>query len=147
MHRLTRCTLFYCLTTSKYGLGQNSTKFEIWTWGFSGIVVYCFRRHLNLPKIVSLLMLHLLPCLTTFNIVGYINGRELNKWKCGVSSICNSLHIELHLTCSIVCCTLFSCLTTLKYGLGQNSTESKICIWGFSEIVVCCFGPHLNLPK
>ena len=25
---------------------------------------------------------------------------------CGVSSISNSLHIELHLTCSIVCCTL-----------------------------------------
>ena len=50
-------------------------------------------------------MLHLLPCLTTFNIVGYINERELNK-SCGVSSICNSLHIELHLTCSIVCCTL-----------------------------------------
>ena len=50
-------------------------------------------------------MLHLLPCLTTFNIVGYINGRKLNIW-CGVSSICNSLHIELHLTCSVVCCTL-----------------------------------------
>ena len=50
-------------------------------------------------------MLHLLPCLTTFNIVGYLNERELNNW-CGVSSICNSLHIELHLTCSIVCCTL-----------------------------------------
>ena len=50
-------------------------------------------------------MLHLLPCLTTFNIVGYINERELNNW-CGVLSICNSLHIELHLTCSIVCCTL-----------------------------------------
>ena len=50
-------------------------------------------------------MFHLLPCLTTFNIVGYINKRELNNW-CGVSSICNSLHIELHLTCSIVCCTL-----------------------------------------
>ena len=31
--------------------------------------------------------------------------RELNNW-CGVSSICNSLHIELHLTCSIVCCIL-----------------------------------------
>ena len=46
-----------------------------------------------------------LPCLITFNIVGHINGRELNNW-CGVSSICNSLHIELHLTCSIVCCTL-----------------------------------------
>ena len=34
-----------------------------------------------------------------------INGRELNK-SCGVSSICKSLHIELHLICSIVCCTL-----------------------------------------
>ena len=50
-------------------------------------------------------MLHPLPCLITFNIVGYINKRELNNW-CVVLSICNSLHIELHLTCSIVCCTL-----------------------------------------
>ena len=25
---------------------------------------------------------------------------------CGVSSICNSLRIELHLICSVVCCTL-----------------------------------------
>ena len=33
------------------------------------------------------------------------NERELNNW-CGVSSICNSLHLELHLFCSIVCCTL-----------------------------------------
>ena len=50
-------------------------------------------------------MLHILPCLTTFNIVGYINDRELNK-SCGVSSICNSLHIELHLICRICLCTL-----------------------------------------
>ena len=50
----------------------------------------------------SFVMPHLLPCLTTFNIVGYLNERELNK-SCGVSSICNSLHIELHLTCSVVC--------------------------------------------
>src|SRR3954471_17229868 len=50
-------------------------------------------------------MLHPLPCLTTFKIVEYINGRELNNC-CGVSSICNSLHIELHLICSVVCCTL-----------------------------------------
>src|SRR3954465_7015465 len=50
-------------------------------------------------------MLHSLPCLTTFNIVEYINGRELNNC-CGVSSICNSLHIELHLICSVVFCTL-----------------------------------------
>ena len=51
-------------------------------------------------------MFHLLPCLTTFNIVVYLNESELNKLGCGVLSICNSLHIELHLTCSIVCCTL-----------------------------------------
>ena len=50
-------------------------------------------------------MPHLLPCGPTFNIVEDINGRELNK-SCGVSSICNSLHIELHLICSIVSCTL-----------------------------------------
>src|SRR3954466_9036043 len=50
-------------------------------------------------------MFHLLPCLTTFNIVGYMNGRKLNIC-CGVLSICNSLHIELHLICSVVCCTL-----------------------------------------
>jgi hypothetical protein len=44
-------------------------------------------------------MLHLLPWLTTFNLVMYINGSELNNC-CGVSSICNSLHIELHLMVS-----------------------------------------------
>ena len=50
-------------------------------------------------------MLHLFPCLTTFNIGEYITERELNNW-CGVPSIWNSLHIELHLICSVVCCTL-----------------------------------------
>ena len=60
-------------------------------------------------------MLHLLPCLTTFNIVGYITERELNK-SCGVSSICNSLHIELHLICSIVCalCHAMPCHASLN---------------------------------
>ena len=50
-------------------------------------------------------MFHLLPCLVTFNIAGYITEIKLNNG-CGVSSICNSLHIELHLICSVVCCTL-----------------------------------------
>mgnify|MGYP005836821341 CR=1 FL=1 len=57
-------------------------------------------------------MLHLLPCLTTFNIVGYITERELNNW-CGVPSICNSLHIELHLNCSVVC-FIFPCHASLN---------------------------------
>src|SRR4051812_37794948 len=43
--------------------------------------------------------------LKTFNIDGYITERELNK-SCGVSPICNLLHIEPHLICSFVCCTL-----------------------------------------
>ena len=38
-------------------------------------------------------------------LLSSLNGRELNNG-CGVSSICNSLHIELHLICCIVCCTL-----------------------------------------
>ena len=59
----------------------------------------------KLLRLCSLLLLHLLPRLKIFNIVGYINGRELNNC-CGVSSICNPLHIELHLICSFVCCTL-----------------------------------------
>ena len=46
-------------------------------------------------------MIHPFPCLITFNIVGYITERELNK-SCGVSSICNQSHIELHLICVIV---------------------------------------------
>ena len=61
-----------------------------------------FPASFKMPNCCILLMFHLLPRLTTFKIVGYINGRELNNC-CGVSSICNSLHIELHLTCSFAC--------------------------------------------
>ena len=68
--------------------------------------------------------------LTTFNIVGYINEKELNNC-CGVSSICNSLHIELHLTCSIVCCTL-SCHASLNRTwiiLGCASCHVYACVF------------------
>jgi len=43
-------------------------------------------------------MLLILPCLTTFNVVGFIDESELNNWMW--------LHIELHLISSIVYCTL-----------------------------------------
>ena len=105
MPSLTWWLYFACLTTLKYGLGQNSTKPHICIWGFSGIVVRCFRPHLNLTRWVVLLCFTLLPCLTTFNIVEYLTRSELNNW-CGVPSICNPLHIELHLICSFGCCTL-----------------------------------------
>ena len=44
-----------------------------------------------------------------FNNIYYwwVAKQERTKYlECGVSSICNLLHIELHLICSIVCCTL-----------------------------------------
>ena len=40
----------------------------------------------------------------------------------------------------LTCCTLFSCLTIIKYGFRQNNTKSKIWTWGFSGVVVCCSG-------
>ena len=49
----------------------------------------------------NFVMFHLWTCLTTFNIGEFITGRELNNCR-GVSSICNSLHIELHLICGVV---------------------------------------------
>ena len=79
MHSFTWWHYFQCLITLKLCLGKISTKFKYCMWGFTGIVVCYFRPHLNLPKMFSLLMLHLLPCLTTFNIVGYINKIKLNK--------------------------------------------------------------------
>ena len=73
--------------------------------GIYRICCFYIRPHLNCLDGIVYIMLHLLPCLTTVNIVEYLTERELNN-RCGVPSICNSLHIELHLTCSIVCCTL-----------------------------------------
>src|SRR3954466_12419734 len=87
-------------------------------------------------------MLHSLPCLTTFNIVEYINKRELNNC-CGVSSICNSLHIELHLICSVVCCTL-PCHASLNRTciiLGCASCHVHVLVVYY----VVCFFPVLLL--
>src|SRR3954470_3367983 len=83
----------------------------------------------------SFVTLHLLSCLTTFNIVGYITKRELNK-SCGVSSICNSLHIELHLICSVVCCTL-PCL--FKPDMHHTWLCIMPCLCLFVYYVVCLF--------
>ena len=94
---------FACLTTLKLCLGQNSTKPNICICGFTGIVVRCFRPHLNLTRLVVLLCFTLLPCLTTFNIVGYINKIELNKSR-GVSSICNGAPLNLQCCLCILPC-------------------------------------------
>ena len=42
-------------------------------------------------------------CLTTFNIVGYINEIELNNLNVVFHQYATELHVELHLICSIVC--------------------------------------------
>ena len=103
-------------------------------------------------------MFHPLPCLITFNIVGYITERELNK-SCGVSSIYNSLHIELHLTCSIVCCTLpchaslnrtciilvcaschvYACAFTMLF------VYFRCCFFGLVPITSCCEDPFIYI--
>ena len=101
MPSLTWSTLFSCLTTIKLCLGQNSTKFIICIWGFSGIVVCYFRPYLNLPK--QLVSICFTSCHVQQHLIlfGSLTESELNKC-CEVSSICNSLHIELHLNCSVV---------------------------------------------
>ena len=73
--------------------------------GIYRICCFYIRPHLNCLDGIVYIMLHLLPCLTTFNIVWYINEIKLNNW-CGALSICIPMHIELHLKYSIVCCTL-----------------------------------------
>ena len=88
-------------------------------------------------------MLHLLPCLITFNIVEYITERELNNL-CGVSSICNSFNIELHLICSVVCCTLPYCHASLNRAciiLGCASCHVYVMVVYY----VVCFFPVLLL--
>ena len=87
-------------------------------------------------------MLRPLPCLKTFNVVGYINESELNSG-CGVSSICNSLHTELHLICSAVCCTL-PCHASLNLTciiLGCASCHDFVMVVYY----VVCFFPVLLL--
>jgi hypothetical protein len=89
--------------------------------------------------------------LITFNIVGYITERELNNW-CGVSSICNSLHIELHLSCSVVCCTL-PCHASLNWTriiLDCASCHDYVCVFTilfasfrFASLVSFGFVPKL----
>ena len=106
MPSLTWWFYFACLITLKLCLGQNSTESNLCTWGVSGFVVHCFRPHLTLTRYVVLLCFTLLPCLTTFNIVGYINKSELNNSNVVFRHYATELHIELHLICSIVCCTL-----------------------------------------
>ena len=61
----------------------------------------------------------------------------------GVLSICNSLHIELHLTCSIVCCTL-PCHASLNRTciiLGCASCHAYVVVVYY----VVCFFPVLLL--
>ena len=82
-------------------------------------------------------MLHLLPCLTTFNIDEYITEGELNK-SCRVSSICNSLHIELHLICSVVCC-IFPCHTSFKPDMHHTCLCIMPCLCSCIYHVVCFF--------
>ena len=102
MSSLTWWHYFACLTTLKFGLGQNSTKPKNMHMRSFRTCCLLFRPHLNLPRLGSFLMLHLLPCLTTFNIVGYITEREIISHVV-FHQYATPLHNELHLICRIVC--------------------------------------------
>ena len=56
----------------------------------------------------------------------------------GVLSICNSLHIELHLTCSIVCCTL-PCHAAFKPDMHHTCLCIMPCLCLCIYHVVCFF--------
>ena len=88
-------------------------------------------------------MLHPLPCLITFNIVVYLNERELNK-SCGVSSICNWLHIELHLTCSVVCAPCHAMPCFIKPDMHHTWLCIMPCLC-LCIYYVACFFPVLLL--
>jgi len=86
-------------------------------------------------------MVHPLPWLITFNIVGYITKRELNNC-CEVPSICNSLHIELHLICSIICCTL-PCHASLNWPCILDCESCNLYVMVVYHVV--CFVPVVLL--
>ena len=79
MPSLTWCTLFACLTTLKICFRQNSTKPKILLMGTFRNCGLFFPATFNLAYLGSFIMFHLLPCLTTFNIVVYLNESELNN--------------------------------------------------------------------
>ena len=62
-----------------------------------------FPASFKLFRWYSFVMFHLLTCLTTFNIVGYINEIELNNLNVVFRQYVTELHVELHLICRIVC--------------------------------------------
>ena len=71
--------------------------------GIYRICCFYIRPHLNCLDGIVYIMLHLLPCLTTVNIVGYINEIKLNNLNVVFRQYATELHIELHLICRIVC--------------------------------------------
>ena len=96
-----------------------------------------FPASLKLAYIGSLIRFHLLPCLTTFNIVVYLNERELNNW-CGVPSIWNSLHIELHLNCSVVC-ALFHAMLHLTGHASYLVVHHAMFMWWLFTMLLASF--------
>ena len=106
-------------------------------WGFSGIVVCCFRPHLTLTRQVVFICFTLLPCLTTFNIVGYINGIKLNNllW-CSVNmhlvAYCAPLNLQY-------CLLHFAMLCLIKPDMHHTRLCIMTCLCLCVYYVVCFF--------
>ena len=76
-----------------------------------------------------------MPCLTTFNIVGYINEIELNNLNVVFRQYATELHIELHLVCSVVCCIL-PCHALFKSDMHHTCLCIMPCVCG--GCLLCC---------
>ena len=66
-------------------------------------------------------------------LLSFLTGTELNNW-CGVPSICNPLHIELHLICRVVCALAMPCL------IKPDMHHTWLCImpWLCDGCLLCC---------
>ena len=87
-------------------------------------------------------MLHILPCLTIFNIVGYIKKSELNKWMWCFFNM-QLVAYWAPFICSVVCCTL-PCHASLNWTciiLGCASCHDYVMVVYY----VVCFFPVLLL--
>ena len=74
--------------------------------GFYRVCCLLYPAPFKLFRWYSFVMPHLLPCLTTFNIVGHLNEIELNNLNVVFRQYATELHIVLHLICRIVCASL-----------------------------------------
>ena len=70
------------------------TNFETCIWGLTGIVICCFRPHLNLPWCVALVLHHLLPWVASCSLVLHHTWLSIMPCSCVVCLPCCVLLLD-----------------------------------------------------